>query len=253
MNQIERDVYVLMNAYKEPIEMAQGTDGIPVIFYFRDYDIPNGTTAIVIVKKSSGKEIQDSAVVDATGNKISVDVIAQMTAEAGNAVMQVQITHNGKNIYTFNHPMFIEKSSIAIDSESGSSILEKYLEDVSEAIANAEEALRKAEEAKQLVEQKAANGEFSASIRIGETLTGEPGSAAEVTNTGTVKDAILNFKIPKGAQGESGVMVPTSGMFTLYLDPETGNLYVEYMDGDEPPVFELDETGNLYFITGEGE
>lgn len=58
---------------------------------------------------------------------------------------------------------------------------------------------------------------------------------------------------PQGAQGESGVMVPASGMFSLYLDPQTGNLYAEYPDGSSPPQFEYDsETGNLYFVTDEG-
>lgn len=54
-----------------------------------------------------------------------------------------------------------------------------------------------------------------------------------------------------GPQGKSGVMVPTSGMFSLYLDPATGNLYAEYPDGSEPPKFEYDaSTGNLYYVTG---
>ena len=53
-----------------------------------------------------------------------------------------------------------------------------------------------------------------------------------------------------GAQGMSGVMAPTSGMFSLYLDPQTGNLYAEYPDGSSPPQFEYDsETGNLYYVT----
>lgn len=54
-----------------------------------------------------------------------------------------------------------------------------------------------------------------------------------------------------GPQGESGVMVPTSGMFSLYLDPSTGNLYADYPDGSAPPAFEYDSnTGDLYYVTG---
>lgn len=56
----------------------------------------------------------------------------------------------------------------------------------------------------------------------------------------------------KGEQGESGVMATTTGMFSLYLDPDTGDLYAEYPDGSSPPQFEYDsETGNLYYITNE--
>lgn len=57
----------------------------------------------------------------------------------------------------------------------------------------------------------------------------------------------------QGPQGESGVMAPSSGMFSLYLDPASGNLYAEYPDGETPPAFEYDAvTGNLYFVTDEG-
>lgn len=56
-----------------------------------------------------------------------------------------------------------------------------------------------------------------------------------------------------GAQGASGVMAPSAGMFSLYLDPETGDLYAEYPDGSTPPAFEYDvESGNLYFVTDDG-
>ena len=67
MNNMERDVYVLTNTYKEPIEMVQGTNGIPLIFYFRDYDIPTGTTASVFIQKPSGKAIQ-------AGVKVSLNI-----------------------------------------------------------------------------------------------------------------------------------------------------------------------------------
>lgn len=42
----------------------------------------------------------------------------------------------------------------------------------------------------------------AATITIGTTTTGEPGTEAQVTNSGTAQDAILNFTIPKGAPGD---------------------------------------------------
>lgn len=55
-----------------------------------------------------------------------------------------------------------------------------------------------------------------------------------------------------GPQGESGVMAPASGMFSLYLDPATGNLYADYPNGATPPAFEYNtDTGELYYLTGE--
>lgn len=55
-----------------------------------------------------------------------------------------------------------------------------------------------------------------------------------------------------GPTGESGVMALTSGMFSLALDPETGNLYAYYPEGGVPPKFDYDPvTGNLYYVTEE--
>lgn len=44
----------------------------------------------------------------------------------------------------------------------------------------------------------------SASIVVGSTTTGDVGSSASVTNSGTSSAAILNFTIPAGPQGEQG-------------------------------------------------
>ena len=44
----------------------------------------------------------------------------------------------------------------------------------------------------------------AATITIGTTTTGEPGTEAQVTNTGNQNAAIFNFTIPQGAQGPKG-------------------------------------------------
>ena len=52
----------------------------------------------------------------------------------------------------------------------------------------------------------------------------------------------------KGDKGDSGVGVLAYGPFYLEVDSDTGDLYVNYADGTEPPPCEYDsETGNLYF------
>lgn len=53
----------------------------------------------------------------------------------------------------------------------------------------------------------------------------------------------------KGNMGESGVITPISGLFTLSVDAE-GNLYVHTAADETAPLFEYDrESGNLYYIT----
>ena len=44
----------------------------------------------------------------------------------------------------------------------------------------------------------------SATITVGETVTGEPGTPAKVENTGTAQNAVLKFTIPKGEKGDPG-------------------------------------------------
>ena len=44
----------------------------------------------------------------------------------------------------------------------------------------------------------------AATISVGTTSTGQPGTNASVTNVGTSSAAVLNFTIPKGAKGDTG-------------------------------------------------
>ena len=55
-----------------------------------------------------------------------------------------------------------------------------------------------------------------ATITAGSTTTGEPGTNAQVTNSGTSENAILNFTIPRGETGATGPTGPQG------LQGETG-------------------------------
>lgn len=44
----------------------------------------------------------------------------------------------------------------------------------------------------------------AATIKVGETVTGDPGTQAAVENTGTENEAVLRFTIPRGAVGPTG-------------------------------------------------
>lgn len=57
----------------------------------------------------------------------------------------------------------------------------------------------------------------AATIQIGTVTTGEPGTAASVTNSGTANAVILDFVIPKGAQGDNS----SGGGLTVTYDEET--------------------------------
>lgn len=134
--------------------------------------------------------------------------------------------------------------------------------DTGEAERQKAEAERKAsEEARQLNEiarQQASN----AAVSRAQEATGQAEAAAQDASaiakdlTSRLESGELKGKKgdtgPAGPKGESGIMAPSSGMFSLYLDPETGNLYAEYPDGETPPRFEYEAgTGNLYYVIDE--
>lgn len=52
-------------------------------------------------------------------------------------------------------------------------------------------------------------------IRVNSTSNGAPGSAASVTNVGTLTNALLNFLIPVGSNGTDGATGPTGAAATI--------------------------------------
>lgn len=52
----------------------------------------------------------------------------------------------------------------------------------------------------------------AATIQVGQVKTGEPGSQATVTNSGTENAAVLNFAIPQGATGQTGPTGPAPNL-----------------------------------------
>ncbi len=200
-NQINRDIYVKKNKIKEPIDYVKNTNAIPIVFNFRDYEIPSGATAQVFVQKPSKKSVYDDAAI--SGNSVSVDVKTQMMAEVGFANMQIQITQGEENLVTFDQPIRVYENRTDPDapqSENESS----FFKQLQGAADSANQAAQNANDAAQDIQQRAEEGEFSSTISIGTTTTGEPGTQAQVTKTGTDKDPVFNFTIPQGPQGPQG-------------------------------------------------
>lgn len=62
----------------------------------------------------------------------------------------------------------------------------------------------------------------AATIAVGTVTTGQPGTDAVVTNTGTANAAIFNFTIPQGIQGETGPQGETGATGSTGPQGETG-------------------------------
>ena len=142
--------------------------------------------------------------------------------------MQIQISKNNDNLVTFSQPVNVHENNTDEDapkSENESTILQdvkaataaanEAAESANDAAEEAEskaqaadQAAQGANEASQQIQQNAAAGNYSASVSVGTVATGDPGTQAQIYNSGTKKDAIFNFIIPQGPQGDTGLQGP---------------------------------------------
>lgn len=198
---IERDIYTKADGVKIPIDYVQNTNAIPIIFHFRDFQIPAGATAQVFVHKPSGLAVYNAATI--SGNDVTVDVTTQMMAEVGFNKLQIQVMSGDDNLVTFVQPVNVRQNYT--DGESEESKNESsFFEELQEAAQAANTAAEAANSAAEEIEAKAEAGDFSSTVTVGSTTTGEPGSQASVTNSGTAQNPVLDFVIPTGAQGPQG-------------------------------------------------
>ena len=238
MNIIKRNVFVLTDKIKDPIEYLQGTNAIPIEFFFKDFDIPTNSVVRVLVEKPSGHK-RFEEVTTISGNVVTVYPDQKMMAEAGISGMQLEIVKDNEILATFSQPVNVKRTAIPIRSGSGSGFLEDIIKDV-------EDATDRANEVSEQIEKKAQAGDFSATVKVGSTVTGEPGTKAEVKNSGTTKDAVLDFTIPKGVPGVATSLSP--GIFGMYIR-EDGHLIVRHNDNDPAPPLSVVDGHLIYTIS----
>lgn len=99
MNTIKRDVYVLRNTIKIPIEVTKGTDAISFEFTVRDYNIPATAAAVAYAYHRSMKK-PNSLLCDISGNTISFQPGADFF-EAGMNELQIRVINEDKSLISF--------------------------------------------------------------------------------------------------------------------------------------------------------
>ena len=97
----------------------------------------------------------------------------------------------------------------------------------------------------------------AATVTVGTITTGEPGTDAIVTNSGTESAAVLNFTIPIGETGPAGAGVPDGGTAgqllsktesgTSWIDPPQSGVQPDWNQNDET---QPDYVKNRPFYTG---
>lgn len=78
----------------------------------------------------------------------------------------------------------------------------------------------------------------AATVTVGETSTGAPGTDAQVTNTGTSLDAVLDFDIPRGDKGDAATVTvgetSTGAPGTDAAVTNAGDLHAAVLDFEIP-------------------
>lgn len=240
------------------------------------YMIPDGARVIVNIKKPDGKFVYNKCTY--SGNEVTIDLTSQALAASGTAYCNVEIrTADDTQIITSaTFEIEIEttqRSDSAIESSNEFTAIEVKINDLIEKISDTNSAAVKAEQQRnQNEESRAAEEEIrqqnedrrDAAEKIRQQTAKDAtekantaGSAAEKIAK-EVEEKLKNGELKgekgdkgdtgeKGATGESGVTMPANGMIALYGD-ENGNLWCYYSDADNPPKFETDDTGNIYYI-----
>ena len=99
MNTIKRDVYVLRNTIKIPIEVMKGTNMVGFEFTVRDYDIPATAAAVAYAYHRSMKK-PNSMLCEITDNVIVFTPVSAFF-EVGINELQIRVVNEDKSLISF--------------------------------------------------------------------------------------------------------------------------------------------------------
>ena len=117
MNTIKRDVYVLRNTIKIPIEVTKGTDMVGIEFTVRDFDIP-ATAAAVAYSYSRKMKKPNSQLCDVKGDVISFTPGREFFSVGMNE-LQIRVINEDKALISFKEKVKCSDAMGFPDDEEG--------------------------------------------------------------------------------------------------------------------------------------
>lgn len=145
MNEIVNDIFVKDKSLKTVIHYQQGTNALPLVFYYRDFDIPDGAESRIYARKPSGAEIYNTGTV--SENTVTIPVTTQMTAEYGTVPAQLQIIKDTQILNSYLIFLEIDRSIIsdsAIESKDELTILDELINEARNTISAVQQATEEA-------------------------------------------------------------------------------------------------------------
>lgn len=95
MEAIKRQIFVLRDTLKDPIDYTSGTDLVPIEYHVMDFNIPATAAAVVYVLKPDGK--LDKILADVMDNVISFCPTKGFFAEGSNAI-HIRVVNDNKSL-----------------------------------------------------------------------------------------------------------------------------------------------------------
>lgn len=231
-NQIDRDAFVKSDKLKNPIPYTRGTDLLPIVIHFRDFQIPSGATARVFVAKADGNAVYTTATID--GNDVTVDVTDQMFIELGTALMQISIMDGEEELVSFVQPVDVKqnlKAGDLPDSTTDVKFLDEAIEQANEAVNTATTAAQQAATAVQNANQaiEDANDAISdlnaqiASLNTNFASLANNVSISQLQTTAKTLVGGINELNSKSYLLQGGTAIPDNADMNEYTTP--GNYY----------------------------
>ena len=201
----------------EAVHLVQGDVSLPVIAVdmYADgqaYAVPSSATVNFRLNKRDGTYIYNPALgVNSARTTAYIEVTEQTCAAAGEFSPEIEVVNGSDVAGSSKFKMIVEPNAIQEGMIESSSEGHALIEYASESRKWAEGKDLDGNDVPSSAEQYHNNAKYWANeanvtVSVGTTTTAsDPTTPAEVTNSGTNKDVVLNFVIPRGLQGPQGI------------------------------------------------
>ena len=201
----------------EAVHLVQGDVSLPVIAVdmYADgqaYAVPSSATVNFRLNKRDGTYIYNPALgVNSARTTAYIEVTEQTCAAAGEFSPEIEVVNGSDVAGSSKFKMIVELNAIQEGMIESSSEGHALIEYASESRKWAEGKDLDGTDVPSSAEQYHNNAKYwaneaNATVSVGTTTTAsDPTTPAAVTNSGTDKDVVLNFVIPRGLQGPQGI------------------------------------------------
>lgn len=134
------DIYLLKKHQKRTIEVVQYDTGVQLVFSILDFDLPEGATATIYVRKKSGNCVYQDCGVIVEDNTVIVDLDNQALTEIGECAYQIKLMKDDDVVSTFAGIMSVAPSLADVDAVESKTVISPFEKVTAEKIAEIEKA-----------------------------------------------------------------------------------------------------------------